>query len=78
MLGEIYDLPTLFKQLGLPNDEASIEQFIQTHQVPRGVHLSEADFWTESQSKALCQGWATNANWAGVIEELNVRLHEDA
>ncbi|PWQ88359.1 DUF2789 domain-containing protein, partial [Enterococcus faecium] len=27
----VHDLATLFKQLGLANDEASIEAFIKTH-----------------------------------------------
>ena len=43
------DLGTLFEQLGLPGDPASIDAFIASHHpLPDGVKVSEAPFWNEA------------------------------
>ena len=44
----------LFAQLGLPDDHASIQQFIATHSpLPDGMRLEEAPFWTPAQAQLL-------------------------
>lgn len=43
-------LELLFDQLGLASDEASIENFIKTHQLPAEQKLHEASFWSKGQS----------------------------
>mgnify|MGYP003154513082 CR=1 FL=1 len=57
------DLGTLFEQLGLPSDPASIDAFIASH-------------WSEAQGSFLKELLMDDAEWAPVVDELNVRLHE--
>lgn len=71
------DLSTLFEQLGLPSDQASIDNFIATHRpLPNHVKVSEAPFWNEAQGSFLKEQLMDDAEWAPIVDELNVRLHE--
>ncbi|WNW10889.1 DUF2789 domain-containing protein [Pseudomonas sp. DTU_2021_1001937_2_SI_NGA_ILE_001] len=75
------ELPThtlndLFEQLGLEFDDASIEAFIAEHRLPDGVKLIDAEFWTPQQAGFLKEELREDADWAPVVDELNVRLHE--
>jgi hypothetical protein len=68
-------LATLFEQLGLPADPAAIDGFIAAHRpLPAGIALSDAPFWTRSQSRFLCEGIAADADWAEVVDALNLAL----
>lgn len=70
------DLGTLFEQLGLPGDEASIDAFIASHHpLPDNVKVSEAPFWNEAQGRFLKEELLDDADWAPIVDELNVRLH---
>ena len=54
MESPVHSLPSLFKQLGLPDDPVSIEQFVAVHSpLKPELKLAEAFFWTDSQ-KAFC------------------------
>lgn len=66
----------LFAQLGLPADALSIDEFIRLHR-PLGneVALYRATFWTEAQRRFLKEEIIGDADWAGVIDELNRCLH---
>jgi hypothetical protein len=66
----------LFAQLGLPADEPAIEDFIAKHR-PLGndVALYRAPFWNPSQRAFLKEEIIEDADWAGVIDELNGRLN---
>ncbi len=68
----------LFMQLGLESDEKSIAYFMLTHQLPVGVRLCDAPFWTESQRQFLVEQFKADASWIIVIDQLNESLHEDA
>ncbi|HEX8593461.1 MAG TPA: DUF2789 domain-containing protein [Pseudomonas sp.] len=68
-------LATLFEQLGLESDQASIDAFVASHSLPEDVKLSEADFWTEQQARFLKEELREDAEWAPVVDELNVLLH---
>lgn len=71
------DLSTLFEQLGLPSDAASIDNFIATHRpLPNHVKVSEAPFWSDAQGAFLKEQLMDDAEWAPIVDELNVRLHE--
>ncbi len=73
---EIKDIGTLFEQLGLPADEASIDEFIASHYpLPDDVKLSEAPFWNASQAGFLKGEILEDAEWAPIVDELNARLH---
>ncbi|MDY7559511.1 DUF2789 domain-containing protein [Pseudomonas sp. 10B1] len=70
-------LQTLFEQLGLDSDQASIDAFVDSHgPLPEGVKLIDADFWTLQQAKFLKEQLHIDADWAPVVDELNVLLHE--
>lgn len=70
-----HDLSELFAQLGLPDDKAAIESFIAAHRpLPDDVKLSEADFWTPAQASFLREGLRDDADWAPLVDTLNVCL----
>ena len=71
-----HDMHNLFAQLGLPDDQASIAQFIQTHRpLPDDMPLAEAPFWTPAQSAFLREELLEDADWGPVIDTLNAELH---
>lgn len=71
-----HSLSSLFEQLGLQSDPASIESFISTHSpMATNVLLSEAPFWTTAQASFLREEILNDADWAEVIDQLNTRLH---
>ena len=72
----IHPFSELFAQLGLPDDHARIQQFIATHSpLPDGMRLEEAPFWTPAQAQLLREERLDDADWAMVVDRLNVALH---
>jgi hypothetical protein len=70
-----HTLTTLFQQLGLPSDQASIESFIDQHApVPAETALQDAAFWSNSQSNFLEEGLEDDSDWAEIIDELDAQL----
>jgi len=69
-------LATLFEQLGLDSDDASIDAFVAAHQLPDDIKLSDAAFWTPQQARFLKEELREDAEWAPIVDELNVLLHE--
>jgi hypothetical protein len=69
-------LATLFEQLGLESNQASIDAFVSSHFLPENIKLSEADFWTPQQARFLKEELREDAEWALVVDELNERLHQ--
>ncbi|MGN1055271.1 MAG: DUF2789 domain-containing protein [Comamonas sp.] len=68
---------TLFEQLGLESDPDSIARFIQQHQpLDEGVHIYDAPFWTPQQAMMLKEKLKCDDDWAIVVDQLNVALHE--
>ena len=71
----IHPFSELFAQLGLPNDNASIQQFIATHSpLPDDVRLEEAPFWSPAQAQLLREELPDQADWAMVVDPLKVAL----
>jgi hypothetical protein len=67
----------LFAQLGLPNEEADIQAFVALHRpLPGGVRLADAPYWTEAQARFLRDEVREDADWAEVVDQLNLMLHE--
>jgi hypothetical protein len=65
----------LFAQLGLPDDTDSIARFIAQHApLPDAVALHEAPFWTDAQRTLLREELQEDADWAPVVDQLNVAL----
>lgn len=70
-----HPLSELFRQLGLPDDAASIEAFVQTHApLPAGVALADAPWWTPAQARFLREAVCEDADWAEVVEQLDAAL----
>jgi hypothetical protein len=67
----------LFAQLGLPNDEVSIQQFLRSHApLPKDVLLDQASCWTPAQARLLRESLAQDADWALMVDRLNVAMHK--
>lgn len=65
----------LFNQLGLPSDTASIKTFLVEHSpLDAPTRLENATFWSEAQSAFLRDEIQWDADWAEVIDQLNVAL----
>ncbi|ROM66200.1 hypothetical protein BK653_20300 [Pseudomonas brassicacearum] len=77
MESPIHSLPALFKQLGLPDDALGIDQFIATHSpLKPELHLADAFFWSDSQRQLLREEILEDADWAEVVDQLNVLLRK--
>lgn len=72
-----HSLSGLFAQLGLPNSREDIDAFIrQHHPLPQAEPLVKASFWTEAQAAFLSEAIISDADWAVVVDELNVLLRD--
>ena len=71
-----HTINTLFEQLGLPNEDQYIDQFIRTHTLfSQEIKLDEATFWTPSQASFIKESLEDDSDWAEVVDDLNTRLH---
>lgn len=76
MESSTHTLSELFAQLGLDNSPQAIDQFIAQHQpLPEGMKLADAPFWSAGQSQFLREELHDDADWAELVDQLNVRLH---
>jgi len=72
-----HTLKDLFGQLGLPDSHEEIEGFISRHRpLAAGVRLADAPFWTSSQATFLRDEIDEDADWAELVDQLNLRLRE--
>ena len=75
MESPIHRLSDLFRQLGLPDDPASIEAFVAMHRpLPAGMALADAPFWTASQAQFLREEISDDADWAEWVDSLGSLL----
>lgn len=73
----VHPLHELFNQLGLTSDAASIEHFISRHTpLDEAIKLEQAAFWTPQQAQFLCDSVREDADWASVVDQLNVLLRK--
>ena len=71
----IHQFSELFAQLGLPADELAIRQFIATHSPLSGdLDVADAPFWTDSQAAFLKEQKLDDADWAELVDQLNLAL----
>ena len=71
----IHPFSDLFAQLGLAADEQSVRQFIATHGPLRaGILLADAPFWTPSQAAFLKEEKLEDADWAELVDQLDLAL----
>lgn len=72
-----HGMSDLFDQLGLPSGSTAMRRFIDSHRpLPKEVALSDADFWSDSQSAFLRQMLKEDSDWAVPIDQLSAALHE--
>lgn len=71
----LHSLSNLFEQLGLPSGEAEIERFVAAHRpLAAGIDLADAPFWTAAQAQFLREEVEDDADWAEVVDQLNLML----
>ena len=71
-----HDINTLFAQLGLPNSEEQIDDFIANHKLDDTTLLQNAPFWDEAQQHFLAESLEEDGAWSEVIDELDVRIRQ--
>ena len=75
MEDNFHSMPNLFAQLGLPSGPTDIQAFIETNRpLPAHLKLHEAPFWSPSQAVFLLDQVQDDADWAGIIDELDSEL----
>jgi hypothetical protein len=68
----------LFAQLGLPADVESIRDFVMQHSpLPETTRLEDAPFWTPAQATLLRDSLVDDADWAEVVDQLNLALRAE-
>ena len=71
----LHTLCALFAQLGLPDSPANIRAFIASHPLPADTAIEDAPFWTPAQARLLREALIVDADWAEVVDRLNLALH---
>lgn len=75
MGNSIHQFRDLFAQLGLPADDDSIQQFLQTHRLrERSTALADAPFWSPAQAAFLREQILQDADWAVLVDQLALAL----
>lgn len=72
-----HGMPELFEQLGLGNSPEEIRDFVKNHRHKRdSAPIHEASFWTSSQADFLKQAIEQDADWAELVDQLDVMLRD--
>lgn len=72
----MHTMENLFLQLGLDNSEHAITEFINRHRLAKETPLQQASFWSTSQAQFIKECLELDSDWAEVVDQLNVQLHE--
>lgn len=74
----IHHFSDLFAQLGLPNDAASIADYVTRHQaISAFMRLPDAPNWTPTQSQFLKESLLQDSDWTGLVDQLSVALQAE-
>lgn len=75
MEAALHSMTHLFSQLGLPSQPEDIQAFLASHSpLPPQLSLPEAPFWTPSQADFLRDQVQDDADWVGIIDQLDSGL----
>ncbi|MBT9530361.1 MAG: DUF2789 domain-containing protein [Pseudomonas sp.] len=75
MEGPTHDLNALCQQLGLPSETEALQAFISQHSpLAEAIELADAPFWSASQASFLREQLNKDADWAEVVDQLNLLL----
>jgi hypothetical protein len=70
-----HSINALFEQLGLDGGDDAIDAFISRHKpLPAQVLLQDAEFWSPAQAAFLKQALEEDADWAEIVDQLDVML----
>jgi len=70
-----HSLASLFDQLGLDSTDRAIQAFIKKNApLPASIELYKADFWNASQASFLKQSKDEDADWAEIVDQLDLML----
>lgn len=70
-------LEQLFAQLGLGDDQESIDRFVAHHSPLAGeVLLCDAPFWSPSQATFLRNAWKSDSDWVPMVDTLDSMLRK--
>lgn len=69
-----HDLHALFRQLGLSDTPAAIDDFVASHRLEPRLRLGEAPFWKPAQAAFLREALANDSDWAEAADELAALL----
>lgn len=69
-----HSLNELFKQLGLQSDDEAISVFISSNKSIDNKRLHQLEIWTSTQSDFIKECLENDADWSGIVDELNIRL----
>lgn len=73
----IHHFSDLFAQLGLPNDSVAIETFLSRHSpLEPDTALADAPFWTPAQASLLREEVLEDADWAELVDQLDLALRK--
>ena len=71
------NLNTLFAQLGLKDDDESIDRFIRANgPIPARTPLHDAPCWNQGQAALLQEAVADDSDWTEVVDQLDALLRK--
>lgn len=72
-----HGMAELFEQLGLGSSPREIDEFIDAHRHPRDTTPPhQASFWTQAQASFLREAIEEDADWAELVDQLDVMLRK--
>jgi hypothetical protein len=69
-----HTMQTLFAQLGLPNSDIAMDNFMQNNHLPAEIPLERAAFWSAGQAQFIHEAITLDADWAEVVDHLDAQL----
>lgn len=70
-----HTMSDLFAQLGLPDSDSEIDEFIHLHRpMADNLTLEAASFWNNGQSQFIHEALDDDSDWSELVDQLNSRL----
>jgi hypothetical protein len=69
-----HTMQALFAQLGLPNSDIAMDNFMQNNHLPAEIPLERAAFWSAGQAQFIREAITQDADWAEVVDHLDAQL----
>lgn len=70
-----HTMSDLFAQLGLPNANKEVDEFIHLHRpVANELALEKAWFWNAGQTQFIHEALSEDSDWSELVDQLDTRL----